>query len=52
MVDHIIGSTCAKIDLDEIPCIVPSYGHILTLESMDSHMEIANYYTVSDDTSV
>lgn len=52
IVDHIMGSTYAKIDLDEIPCIVPFYGHILTLERMDGHMEIANYYTVSDDTSV
>ena len=52
MVDQIMGSTCARIDLDEISCIVPSYGHILTLGSMDSYMEIANYYTVSDDTSV
>lgn len=50
MVDYIMGSTYAEIDLDETPCIVPSCGHILTLESMDGHMEIAKYYTISDDT--
>ncbi len=52
MVNHIMGSTYAKIDLDEIPCIVPFYSYILTLESMDSYIEIANYYTVSDNTSI
>ncbi|KAL8993845.1 MAG: hypothetical protein Q9169_006042 [Polycauliona sp. 2 TL-2023] len=52
MVDYIMGFTYAEIDLDETPCIVPSCGHILTLESMDGHMEIANYYTISDDTNV
>jgi hypothetical protein len=49
MVDYIMGSTYAEIDLDENPCIIPSCGHILTLESMDGHMEIAKYYTISDD---
>jgi len=51
MVDYIMGSTYAEIDLDESPCIIPSCGHILTLESMDGHMEIAKYYTISDDTN-
>lgn len=51
MVDYIMGSTYAEIDLDETPCIVPSCGHILTLESMDGHMEIAKHYTISDDTN-
>lgn len=48
MVDYIMGSRYAEIDLDENPCIIPSCGHILTLESMDGHMEIAKYYTISD----
>lgn len=52
MVDYIMGSTYAEINLDETPCMVPSCGHILTLESMDGHMEIASYYTVSDDPCV
>lgn len=51
MVDYIMGSSYGDIDLDENPCIVPSCGHILTLESMDGHMEIAKYYTISDDTN-
>ncbi len=46
-----MGFTYAEIDLDENPCIIPSCGHILTLESMDGHMEIAKYYTISDDTN-
>lgn len=50
MVDYIMGSTYGEIDLDENPCIIPSCGHILSLESMDGHMEIAKYYAFSDDT--
>lgn len=49
MVDYIMGSTYAEIDLDENPCIIPSCGHILSRESMDGHMEIAKHYVVSDD---
>lgn len=48
MVDYIMGSRYAEIDLDETPCIIPSCGHILTLESMDGHMELAKYYNISD----
>ena len=49
MIDYIMGSSYAETDLDEAPCIVPSCGHILTLESMDGHMEMSNYYTTSSD---
>ena len=49
MVDYIMGSSYAEIDLDESPCIIPSCGHILTLESMDGHMSISDYYTFSDE---
>ena len=49
MVDYIMGSTYGEIDLDESPCIIPTCGHILTLESMDGHMDFATYYTFSDD---
>ncbi|KAL9012461.1 MAG: hypothetical protein Q9173_002777 [Seirophora scorigena] len=52
MVDYIMGSTYAEINLDDNPYIVPSCGHLLTLESMDGHMEISSYYTVSDDPCV
>ncbi|KAI9889601.1 MAG: hypothetical protein M1814_005108 [Vezdaea aestivalis] len=48
MVDYIMGSTYSEIDLDDNPCIIPSCGHILTLESMDGHMDIAKYYIVSE----
>lgn len=48
MVDYIMGYRYAEIDLDETPCIIPSCGHILTLESMDGHMELAKYYTISE----
>lgn len=51
MVDYIMGSTYAEIDLNESPCIIPSCGHILTLESMDGHMDISKYYVMSDDTN-
>jgi hypothetical protein len=50
MVDYIMGSAYVEIDLDDNPCIIPSCGHILTLESMDGHMDIAKYYIVSEDT--
>lgn len=51
MVDYIMGSSYAEVDLDESPCIIPSCGHILTLESMDGHMEMSKYYTISGDTN-
>jgi len=47
MVDYIMGSSYAEVDLDEAPCIIPSCGHILTLESMDGHMEMSKYYAMS-----
>ena len=51
MVDYIMGSSYAEIDLNESPCIIPSCGHILTLESMDGHMEMSKYYDFSSDTN-
>jgi len=50
MVNYIIGSAYAEIDLDDNPYIILSYGHILTLESIDGHIDIAKYYTFSKDT--
>lgn len=49
MVDYILGSTYGEIDLDENPCIIPSCGHILALESMDGHMEMSKHYIISED---
>ena len=51
-VDYITGSSYAEIDLDKSPCIIPSCGHVLTLESMDGHMEMSKYYTMSSDTDL
>jgi hypothetical protein len=48
-IDYIGGSTYDEVDLDEQPCIIPSCGHIMTLESMDGHMDMAKYYTLSED---
>ena len=50
MVDYIMGSAYADVDLDDNPCIIPSCGYILTLESMDGHMDLAKYYTMSEST--
>ena len=47
IVDLILSSTFEGVDLDEDPCIVPSCGHILTLESMDGHMSMSDFYVIS-----
>ena len=52
MVDYIMGSSYAELALDESPCLIPSCGHILTLESMDGHMDMSKYYTISSDTNI
>ncbi|MCJ1475096.1 hypothetical protein MMC13_003756 [Lambiella insularis] len=49
MVDYIMRSTYAEIDLDNNPCIIPSCGHLLTRESMDGHMDMMQYYITSND---
>lgn len=52
MVDYIMGSFYAGLDLDDSACIIPSCGHILTLESMDGHMDMSKYYAMSSETKV
>jgi hypothetical protein len=52
VVDFILSSTFKEIDLDENPCIVPSCGHILTLESMDGHMSLSDFYTMDGEGSI
>jgi hypothetical protein len=47
VVDFIMSSTFEEIDLDEAPCIIPPCGHILSLESMDGHMSMSDFYTMS-----
>ncbi|KAI9743633.1 MAG: hypothetical protein M1818_002949 [Claussenomyces sp. TS43310] len=45
-------STFEEVDLDEDPCMVPSCGHILTLESMDRHMSMSDFYDMNDEGSI
>ena len=52
MVDFIMGLSYAEIDLDDSPCLIPSCGHILTLESMDGHMGLSEYYAISSEINV
>jgi hypothetical protein len=52
VVDFILSSTFEEVDLDKNPCIVPSCGHILTLESMDGHMNMSDFYTMNDEGSM
>lgn len=51
MVDYIMGYSYADVDLNESPCIIPSCGHLLTLESMDGHMSMLDFYKVSQEPS-
>lgn len=48
VVDFIMLSTFEEIDLDETPCIVPSCGHIQTLDSMDGHMSMKDFYNFNE----
>ncbi|TGO16135.1 hypothetical protein BPAE_0516g00020 [Botrytis paeoniae] len=52
VVDFILSSTFEEVDLDENPCIVPSCGHILTLESMDGHMSMSDFYSMDGEGSI
>ena len=47
MVDYIMQSSYADTDLNENPVIVPSCGHLLTVESMDGHMQMGNFFELS-----
>ncbi|KAH8663361.1 hypothetical protein BGZ60DRAFT_489915 [Tricladium varicosporioides] len=49
VVDFILSSTFQEVDLDVDPCIIPSCGHILTLESMDGHMSMSDFYTMNNE---
>lgn len=52
VVDFIMLSAFEEIDLDETPCIVPSCGHIQTLDSMDGHMSMKDFYTLNDQATI
>lgn len=46
IVDYIMMSEYSELDLNEEPCIVPPCGHILTVSSMDGHMEMSEHYSM------
>ena len=46
-VDYIMQSTYAEIDLDVNPVVVPPCGHLLTIESMDGHMQMSAFFELS-----
>ncbi|KAF2219822.1 hypothetical protein BDZ85DRAFT_224682 [Elsinoe ampelina] len=48
-VDLIMFSTYSEVDLDDTPCIFLPCGHILTVESMDGLVGLANYYEIGVD---
>ena len=48
MVDYIMQSTYGEVDLNEDPVIVPRCGHLMTLSSMDGHMDMGKYYELTD----
>ncbi|WPG98204.1 Hypothetical protein R9X50_00099100 [Acrodontium crateriforme] len=52
VVDLILSSTFEEIDLNENPCIMPSCGHMLTLETMDGHMSMSDFYTTNGEGSI
>ncbi|TVY17442.1 E3 ubiquitin-protein ligase [Lachnellula arida] len=47
-----MSSTFKEVDLDECPCIIPPCGHILTLESMDGHMSMSDFYNMDAEGSI
>ena len=40
-------STYAEIDLEVNPVVVPPCGHLLTIESMDGHMQMSAFFELS-----
>ncbi|SLM41380.1 Zinc finger, NF-X1-type [Lasallia pustulata] len=49
MVDYIGFNTYQAIDLEAAPVIIPSCGHLLTLSSMDGHMEMSKHYEMTEE---
>ena len=46
--DMIIMCKYGDVDLDEDPVVVLPCGHLLTMQSMDGHMELAKAYTLTE----
>ena len=47
VVDYIMQTTYAEVNLDEDPVIVPTCGHFMALSSMDGTMSMSSYYGLS-----
>ena len=47
-VDILGGESYQDVDLDQNPCIFPTCGHFLTIESMDGTMGIAEHYDTTE----
>lgn len=41
-------SEYSEIDLDQDPCIIPACGHLLTVSSMDGHMDMQQHYEMEE----
>jgi hypothetical protein len=49
VINFILLATFKEVNLDKNPCIVPLYRHILALESIDKHISILDFYTISSE---
>lgn len=49
VVDYIMSSLYAEVDLDEDPILVPKCGHMMIMSSMDGHLGISNHFELSDE---
>jgi hypothetical protein len=47
VVDYEEMALFAEVDLDDNPCIVLSCGHVLTMTSMDGHMDMSQHYEMA-----
>lgn len=47
-VDYLEGKTFAEIDPAETPVIIPTCGHMLTMESLDGLMALPDYYELDE----
>ena len=45
VVDLMMCEEYQQVDLDRNPCVIPPCGHLLTVQSMDSKMDMAEHYT-------
>lgn len=52
VVDYILSQTYEEVDLDEDPVIVPDCGHLITVSSLDGHMDMKKHYDVAEDNTI